>query len=144
MFPHLDLGYIDVYKSVGSDHDHRKTIVPTKTKNSVRKIPISQELDVILRDLLSWTDHEYLISTHDGELIDSDYASDYIRCVSKKCGIPFNFYMLRHKFATDLQKTEAPRTIQDLMGHASFSMSVEYARSSDEDREKVVKNRKLS
>ena len=141
---HLEDGYITVNKSVGSDTSKRKVIVPTKTKNSIRKIPINSELSAILSKLLQWTDHEFLISDCNGSLMDTNYTSNYIHLVSKKCGIPFNFYMLRHKFATDLQKTEAPRTIQDLMGHASFSMSVEYARSSEDDRKEAVKKRVLS
>ena len=76
-----------------------------------------------------------------GDLISTDYFSNFIRMISKKSGIEFRSYMLRHKFATDLQKTETPRTVQDLLGHASFQMSVEYARSTEEERQEAVKNR---
>ncbi|MCR5371916.1 MAG: site-specific integrase [Solobacterium sp.] len=141
---HLDAGhpYISVNKAIGSDLTQRNVPVKVKSASGYRDIPVSEELHRILADLMSWTKHEYLISDYDGSIFSTDFVSNYIHLVSKAAGVPFNAYMLRHKFATDLQRTEAPRTVQDLMGHASFSMSMEYARSSEDDRIQAVKNRK--
>ena len=84
-------------------------------------------------------ERKYLISDKDGSLYDIDFVSNYIHLVSKACGIPFNAYRLRHKFSSDLfAAKENPRVIQDLMGHASAEMSIEYARSSEEDKKKAI------
>ena len=57
----------------------------------------------------------------------------------------FNMYMLRHWMATDLiHSNTSARTVQDILGHASYKQSVGYARSSDEDRKTAIDNRKLS
>ena len=53
--------------------------------------------------------------------------------------------MLRHRMATDLiQSNTSARTVQDILGHATYKQSVGYARSSDEDRKTAIDNRKLS
>lgn len=130
---------ISIDCAVGTDSIERKKIVPVKTANALRTVPISRDLMPILRDAIEEAD-DYLFLIR-GELIDIDYFSNYIHLVSKKCGIEFRSYMLRHKFATDLQKTETPRTVQDLLGHASFAMSVEYARSSEEERQEAIDKR---
>lgn len=133
----LDRRLISVNKAVGGSSSGRPEIVPPKTSNAVRMVPISEPLAQILREI----SRKGFLFTIKGDLISTDYFSNYIRMISKKSGIEFRSYMLRHKFATDLQKTETPRTVQDLLGHASFQMSVEYARSTEEERQEAVKNR---
>jgi len=134
--------YISVNKAIGSDREHARVPVKVKSASGYRNIPVGPELKAILESLLSWTDHEYLISDMNGAIFDTSWVSNYIHLVSESCGVPFNAYRLRHRFATDLQRTEAPRTVQDLMGHATFSMSMAYARSTEEDRISAVANRK--
>ena len=130
---------ISITKSVGGRSSRMREIVPAKTANSIRSVPISNALLPIITDIIG-SAYDFLF-TVDGELIDTGYFSNYLHLVSLKCGVEFRAYMLRHKFATDLQKTESPRTVQDLMGHASFSMSVEYARSTEEERAEAVNRR---
>lgn len=133
----LDKRLISVNKAVGGSSSGGQEIVPPKTPNAVRMVPISEPLALVLKQIKR---QGFLFLIH-GDLISVDYFANYIRTVSKKCGIEFRSYMLRHKFATDLQKTETPRTVQDLLGHASFQMSVEYARSTEEERQEAVQNR---
>lgn len=130
---------ISIRNAVGSDSRERRKIVPVKTANAIRSVPIHRDLMPILREAISEAEN-YLFLIR-GKLIEIDYFSNYVHLVSKKCGIEFRSYMLRHKFATDLQRTETPRTVQDLLGHASFQMSVEYARSSEEERQEAIDNR---
>lgn len=133
----LEKRFISVNKAVGGSSSGGQEIVPPKTPNAVRMVPISEPLALVLKQIKR---QGFLFLIH-GDLISVDYFANYIRTVSKKCGIEFRSYMLRHKFATDLQKTETPRTVQDLLGHASFQMSVEYARSTEEERQEAVQNR---
>lgn len=136
---------IRIKQAVGSDLDQTGVIVPTKTELSSRIVPICQELHPILQQLLKWSNNDFPFTDINGNLLDTTSVSDHIRLVSKKCGIEFRSYMLRHKFATDLINSGASaRTTQDLMGHSSFSMSLSYARSSKEDRKKAIKNRHFS
>lgn len=131
----LEKGLISINKAVGGSSSGKPEIVPPKTANAIRSVPIPAPLAEILPKRRGFL---FLIR---GELISTDYFSNYIHLVSKKSGIEFRAYMLRHLFATDLQKTQPPRTVQDLLGHASFQMSVEYARSTEEERKEAVESR---
>lgn len=131
----LEKGLISINKAVGGSSSGKPEIVPPKTANAIRSVPIPAPLAAILPKRRGFL---FLIK---GELISTDYFSNYIHLVSKKSGIEFRAYMLRHLFATDLQKTQPPRTVQDLLGHASFQMSVEYARSTEEERKEAVESR---
>lgn len=136
---------ITVNKAVGSSVTDELTIIPTKTKQSVRIVPVHPELRPILDQLLKEQSTSPLLTTISGNLLNMHHVSDLIWKASKKAGVEFNAYMLRHGMATDLiNQGESPRTVQDILGHANFSMSVEYARSSEEDREKAIDKRKLS
>ena len=138
-------GRIVINKAVGSDLNKCGVIIPTKTKQSARSVPVALRLLPVLQDLKDFTDRDYLFTDYDGKLYEINYVSNLITIVSKSCGIKFNLYMLRHRFASDLVKEQtSPRVVQDLMGHANFSMSLDYARSSEEDRKDAVDKRKLS
>ena len=124
--------YIIVNKRVGSTTKEKQIITPPKTESSNRKIPITPALSEVLDDLILWSNHHYLLSMEDGQLWDIDKASDTINKVAKKHGIKFNAYMLRHKMSTDLLHHGDPVIARDLLGHTSFSMTLDYARSTDE------------
>ena len=133
-------GYIYVNKAVGSLHNVKRAIKHTKTYNSIRKVPIPQELQPVIDELCK-RDTKYFFERENGELFNSDFVSTLIHNACKKRGIEFRMYMLRHNFSTSLIQSGVDiRTIQELMGHTSAAMSVEYARSNDELKKKAVEN----
>ena len=137
--------YISITKACGSNETTKQQIIHTKTKKSVRNIPISDNLLPIVKSLLNWTDHDFVFSDYQGYLIEIDDLCTYILNVSKKSNIPFNLYCLRHKFSTDLFKEgNDPAVIRDLMGHETTTMSLYYAYSSEKDRMDAVNNRKMA
>lgn len=138
-----DIGndFIDVYKCVGSDRSKKCQIKVTKNSYRVRKIPID-ELKPLLDEWHKVNHFDYVICDSDGSLIEIDYLCRYINYVSKKAGVKFNLYRLRHKFSTDMYRKKVnPRVIQDLMGHASEEMSLYYATSTEEEAKKAIKER---
>ena len=128
---------------VGSDKKELGVIVPVKTVRSIRDIPICAELKEILLNLMAWHQFDYLICDYNGKLYKTDFVSNYITNVAKKNKIKFNAYMLRHLFSSDLIKSNTNlRTIQELMGHSSSSMTLAYARVTDEDKKAAIASRK--
>lgn len=126
---------IKVWKSVGSTETEARTIVTTKTAQSIRYIPIHDDLKPYLEELKAISNHSPLITEIDGSLIDVNDISAMVKQFCTRYKINFHVYSLRHAFATDLiQSGTDPRTVQDLLGHASFSMSMDYARSTEQDR----------
>lgn len=136
--------YIRINKAVGSTTDRKRMIVPTKTESSVRRLPIASELNPILNDLKNWSKHNYLLSFESGELADIDEVSDIINKIAKKKHVHFNAYMLRHLMSSELLHRGDSVIARDLLGHTSFSMTLDYARSTDQQILDAVAGRSLA
>ena len=115
-------------------------LIGPKTETSLRTIPLPDAaLDVICKTF-AIQDSTFLFAKWDGTLWSSRARSGYIRMACKNAGIEFNSYQLRHQFSTDLITSGTDlRTVQELMGHASGSMSLEYARSNDDLKREALK-----
>lgn len=135
-------GYIIIDKEVGSSKKEELTIRQCKTPTSVRKIPITDELKEIIKQASKISKNDLLFPPYKGKYYRTDDFGQRIHLMAKRRGIDFNLYMLRHRFATDLLVSGTDiRTIQELMGHASGTMSIDYARSNDELKKDALKNR---
>ena len=134
-------GYIIINKRVGSTTKEKQQIVPSKTESSNRKLPMTPDLQSVISSALDWSKHHYLFSKENGELWDIDKFSDIIHRVSKQSGIHFNAYMLRHKMSTDLLHKGDSVVARDLLGHSSFSMTLDYARSTDDQIRNAMMSR---
>lgn len=133
---------LSVTKAVGSTSSNKRVVITTKTADSVREIPCTEELESVLRSLFEYSDTSPLLLYTDGKPYEIDYVSNYIHLVSMKSKIRFNAYMLRHLFSTSLFRSgQSSAVIRDLMGHASSTMSLEYASSSEEERAEAVRKR---
>lgn len=115
---------ISINKSIGSSSTRRLTVKKTKNANSIRVIPYNSKLDEIFDDLPM---NGPLFLKEDGSYMDGNYVSPIIKRISKG---KVHTYTLRHNFSTRLiEKGADLRTIQELMGHTSSSMTLSYARS---------------
>ncbi len=135
---------VRINKSIRSSKDELVTVGRTKTEQSDRMVPISRAFLPYVKDCLKWSKgEEYLFTDYDGNLLERKAVNDLIiHVIEKKCpDIDFHMYMLRHNFSTDLHRSGVSSpVIRDLMGHESGSMSLDYAVSYPEDRQKAVNN----
>ena len=128
-----------INKAVGSTQSERVTVKTTKNINSVRLLPLPDELVPILKECMEMQPSKYLFATEKGNLLNSRQHSNFIHDATKKASIKFRPYMLRHAFSTKLITSNTDvRTVQELMGHKNISMTVEYARSSDELKREAI------
>ena len=134
--------YITVNKQIGSTYTERLQEVPTKTAKSFRKIPVPIALVPILNDLLSWSQHDLLLANADGSVRDINLISDFLMRLSRRIGVHFFLYKLRHQMSTDLISAGDPIAARDILGHSSFSMSLDYARSTDDQLYEAINNRR--
>ena len=118
--------------------------MPPKTEASNRRIPVSPELAQILAQLKAWSRHEYLLADERGDLRDIDEVSNTIHLVARKHGVKFNAYMLRHLMSTELLHRGDSVVARDLLGHTSFSMTLDYARSTDDQLLEAIIDRSLA
>ena len=136
-------------KSIGSTTDeYSRQVKATKTATSIREVPIDKELHEMLVDYLFSKDivihGDLLFPDSWGNPMEIQNVDTHVRNVCKKAGVHVTLYMLRHKFSTDMLKVADIRTVQDLMGHESPSMTLSYARSTPDDRKEAIDKRKLS
>ena len=133
---------IRIGKRVGAGEDGSGRIVRPKTDQSERTLPFPVSLRPLLCELMDLQDSRYLFARWDGSLWDARSRSGYIKRACQKAGITFNAYQLRHQFSTDLVTAGVDlRTVQDLMGHASGSMTLGYARSNEDLMRKALEAR---
>lgn len=125
--------------SSGKDRMNEAILSPTKTKTSVRKIPIPNQLIDELKEKISADNSKFLLSNENGELYSIEKISQTISMICKEHNWTFNMYQLRHNFATSLITENVDyRTVQELMGHSSFNMSVYYAQSNDKLKQNAL------
>ena len=134
--------YIYICQSVGTTSTEENAIKKTKNENSIRYVPMRDELVPIFQELFRISSDGLLFVRKNGKLINGTMLSDVTRRVSNGT---FRPYMLRHQFSTDLLVNGTDlRTIQELMGHKESSMTLEYARSNDGLKAKAIRDRKES
>lgn len=127
---------ITICQQIGSNNDVKNVVVKTKTENSNRTIPYHPDLDDFL-DMLESEDYLFLRSN--GKFLNGAYVSNTLYRIT---GGKFRAYMLRHQFSSDLLNNHVDlRTIQELMGHSSSSMTLSYARSDDKHKKDAIINR---
>lgn len=137
--------YITVVKRLGSNLTEDNVITHCKTQQSVRNIPISSMLKQVLEDLLDYSKYNELFKKEDGEYMNSTWVGNIIRYLLRNyrketnSTIHFNLYRLRHNLATELVTANVDsRTTMDILGHASYSMSVYYANSNDDKKKEAL------
>lgn len=132
--------YICITKQLGSDKEDINVITRCKTDSSVRRVPIHPELRPILDELLDFAKYDELFKKDDGHYMNSTYVGNCFRTVLKG-ETKFNLYMLRHHMATELVTHGVDtRTTMELLGHTNYSMSLDYANSSEELKDKAIKH----
>lgn len=136
--------YISISKAVGSTTKDKRQIVPPKTEASIRRVPVSPQLLPILHDLKKWSCHKYLLADQHGDLRNIDEVSNTIHLVAKKNHVRFNAYMLRHLMSSELLHRGDSVVARDLLGHTSFSMTLDYARSTDDQLLEAIRDRNLA
>ena len=141
----FDAGILRIQRSCGSDATKSAVLVPLKTEQSRRTLPIVPGLDEVLRELVDRAEGDLLFTAPDGGPVNVKNLSLLTNDVCKRHGIKFTLYTLRHLFSADLFRQGInPKIIQSLMGHASADMSAYYAFTTEDERNEAMKNRLLN
>lgn len=126
--------HISINKELGDNRD-KSILRPCKTPESVRVIPVSSKLKQPLHELINASQGDYLFVLDTGNFMNSKWAGERLNRYMKG----FNLYMLRHRASTIWDKNNVSlRTIDELMGHKSSSMSTDYARSDWSSKVKAI------
>ena len=102
----------------------------SKTQHSIRKIPISNKICEILKELKivgRYTGEEYLLTGKSTKTIEPrNYQYFFKNCLSQ-CQLPnYNFHILRHTFASScINIGMDPKTLSKLLGHSTVAITLD-------------------
>lgn len=140
----LERGLLHIRRRVGTTATESRQIITLKTKDSSADVPIADALVPYLKEMLAKYDKAPLLADYDGLPMDTKTAATLIHNVSKRAGIHFTQYSLRHLFAREVSKVTDVKTLQSLMRHARADMSLYYSWSDDDEKKNAVNSRNLS
>lgn len=141
-------GIIKIRKSIQRvyivDEDVRRTelILDTpKTKNSVRDIPITNELLKILKPIKKIVNSNFFVLTNEATPTEPRTYRNYFDKLLKELEIPkLKFHGLRHSFATRCIESNCDyKTVSVLLGHSNISTTLNlYVHPNLEQKKKCI------
>ena len=121
----------------GKTERYELSVEKTKTENSVRSIPITEEIYTALCEHKKWhqlemltkryrTDH--IFTTCNGNLYDPRSIRHTLDRIHSDAGVPqYGFHVYRHTFGTKLASSGvALQTLSALMGHSDITVTAKY------------------
>lgn len=138
----LDGNVVSVTKTVNrSTDEYGTTISSPKTRSSVRKVTIPEEIADELRSLAKTPG--YIFSAHDKceKPMSSHTVNKYFRTTIEKAGVPMiHVHDLRHSHASYLLSSGVPITaISKRLGHSSITITMNvYSHQMKRDEDKVM------
>lgn len=135
---------IYIEKSVGIiTHNHKTLTIESspKTQSSIREIPISKQLQILLKKLKQSSKSDYVItSRHNKQLNPRSYQKSFENLLQKLGIKHYGFHSLRHTFATRLlEKGVDIKTISELLGHSSPTITLNsYVHTNIQNKRKAM------
>ena len=144
----IDNGIIKVRKTVQRIYVVEKDIRHTeisidspKTKNSIRDIPMTNELIKLIKPLKKIVNNEFFVLTNDEKPTEPRTFRSYYQKLIKKLGLPnLKFHGLRHSFATRCIESKCDyKTVSVILGHSNISTTLNlYVHPNMEQKKKCV------
>ena len=127
---------------IEDDKRHTELVIGTpKTQNSMREIPISNELLKIIRPLKKVMNDNYFILTNEAKPTEPRTYRNYYKQLLKDLDIPdLKFHGLRHSFATRCIESQCDyKTVSVILGHANISTTLNlYVHPNIEQKKKCI------
>jgi len=142
----IEHGIININRAISRIYlvEKRKTeliLDIPKTKNSIRKIPISKDLLHILKVFKKIVNPTFFILTNKAKPTEPRTYRAYYKKLLKKLNIPeLKFHSLRHSFATRCIESKCDyKTVSVLLGHSNISTTLNlYVHPNMEQKKKAI------
>lgn len=112
-----------------------------KTKNSIRDIPLTKDLLVIIKAFSKIVNPEYFVLTNEEKPTEPRTYRSYYKNLMDKIGLPvIKFHGLRHSFATRCIENKADyKTVSVLLGHSNITTTLNlYVHPNAEQKRNVI------
>lgn len=143
-----DLGVIRVRKTLqriyilDEGEKHTELLLDTpKTANSIRDIPMSNELLKVLKPIKKVVNDDFFVLSNDTKPIEPRTYRNYYKKLLKELGIEeLKFHGLRHSFATRcIESNSDYKTVSVLLGHSNISTTLNlYVHPNYEQKKKCI------
>lgn len=114
-----------------------------KTKNSIREIPLTKDLLLILKPLMKVINSDFFVLTNDEKPTEPRTYRSYYHSFMSSLDLPvIKFHGLRHSFATRCIEGKADvKTVSVLLGHSNISTTMNlYVHPNKEQKQNVINN----
>lgn len=129
-----DTGYVSVNKTIAriylmdeNGKNRTEVVIDTpKTQNSLREIPIYDELLKLLKPLKRIVNPEYYVLTNSPTPLEPRTYRNYYKKLMKTLNVPnIKFHGLRHSFATRCIESNCDyKTVSVLLGHSNINTTL--------------------
>ena len=143
-----NLGVIRVRKTLqriyvlDEDDKHTELLLDTpKTANSIRDIPMSNELLKVLRPIKKVVNDDYFVLSNDAKPIEPRTYRNFYKKLLKELNVDeLKFHGLRHSFATRcIEANSDYKTVSVILGHSNISTTLNlYVHPNHEQKKKCI------
>ena len=121
---------------------HTELILDTpKTKNSIREIPMSRNLQKMLKPVKKVVNESFYVLTNEAKPTEPRTYRNYYKKLMKELDIPdLKFHGLRHSFATRCIESNCDyKTVSVILGHSNISTTLNlYVHPNMEQKKKCI------
>lgn len=128
-----------IYNPLDELEPSKIVITPGKTKNSIRQIPITNDIVQILKTIKN-EDSFYILSNSKKPIEPRTYRKFYNKFMKETGVEPIKFHALRHTFASiNIENGADVKTISDILGHSDIAITLKtYTHTSQKAKEKAI------
>lgn len=128
-----------IYNPLDELEPSKIVITPGKTKNSIREIPITDEILKILKTIKIKDDY-YVLSNSKKAIEPRTYRKFYNKFMNEAGVQPIKFHALRHTFASiNIENGVDVKTISDILGHSDISITLKtYTHTTQKAKVKAI------
>lgn len=128
-----------IYNPLDELETSKIVITPGKTKNSIRQIPITNDIVQILKTIKN-EDSFYILSNSKKPIEPRTYRKFYNKFMKETGVEPIKFHALRHTFASiNIENGVDVKTISDILGHSDIAITLKtYTHTSQKAKEKAI------
>ena len=144
----IEQGIISIRRTVqriymiNEEGRHTEILIDTpKTKNSIRDIPMTNELYKIIKPLKKVVNDNFFVITNEAKPSEPRTYRSYYQHLIKKLNIPkLKFHGLRHSFATRCIESKCDyKTVSVILGHSNISTTLNlYVHPNIEQKKKCI------